>query len=70
MKLVDSARQCRASAVELRAGIRRFGEAALEIEQAVALIRDAAELMSEGEPVRALARVREAAAMMGCGTLH
>lgn len=70
MTLVESARQCSASAAELRAGIRRFGEAALEIEQAVALLRDAAELVREGEPRRALVRAREAAAMMGCGTLH
>jgi len=70
MTLVESARQCRASAAELRAGIRRFGEAALEIEQAVALLRDAAELVREGEPGRALVRAREAAALLGVLTIH
>ena len=70
MTYVDALRDCRASVGELRASMRRFSDTVLEIEQVVALIRDAAELLSEGRIDRAVARVREAAAVMGCATLH
>jgi hypothetical protein len=70
MTYVDAVRDCRASVGELRASMRRFSDTVLEIEQVLALFRDAVELLYEGEPVRALAQIREAAAVMGCATLH
>ena len=70
MTFTDSLRECRASVAELRAATRRLGEAVVAADEAVAMLRDAAELLYEGESVRALARVREAAVLLGVGTVH
>ena len=65
----DSLRGFTESSRAVRASMRRFSETLIEIEELVALLRDVAGLLSEGDSARAIARVREVATAWGL-TLH